>query len=63
MKRFTVVCSLILLLFLINQVSAQSTVAAKPRAFVIHLYADNGYKLYVNDSLVSVGPVRSDLAY
>jgi alpha-L-rhamnosidase len=35
----------------------------KPQSFVIHLSADNRYKLYVNDSLVSIGPVRGDLAY
>ena len=33
----------------------------KPASFIIHVSADNRYKLYVNDSLVSLGPARSDL--
>jgi alpha-L-rhamnosidase len=32
----------------------------KPASFIIHISADNGYKLYVNGKLVSLGPVRSD---
>ncbi len=36
---------------------------AKPSSFIIHLSADNRYKLYVNDSLVSIGPARGDLHY
>ena len=35
--------------------------AARPTAFIIHVSADNRYKLYVNDSLVSLGPARGDL--
>ena len=35
----------------------------KPSSFIIHISADNKYKLYVNDSLVSIGPARSDLHY
>jgi len=34
--------------------------AAKPASFIIHVSADNRYKLYVNDSLVSLGPARGD---
>lgn len=34
---------------------------AKPKQFIIHLSADNRYKLYVNGISVSSGPVRSDL--
>ena len=36
---------------------------AKPASFIIHLSADNRYKLYVNDSLVSLGPARGDFYY
>ena len=36
---------------------------AKPSSFTIHISADNRYKLYVNDSLVSLGPARGDLSY
>lgn len=35
--------------------------AARPATFIIHISADNRYKLYVNDSLVSLGPARGDL--
>ena len=34
--------------------------AAKPASFIIHVSADNRYKLYVNDTLVSLGPARGD---
>ena len=33
----------------------------RPGALVIHVSADNRYKLYVNDSMVSLGPARGDL--
>jgi len=36
------------------------TLAAKPAAFLIHVSADNRYKLYVNGTLVSLGPARCD---
>ncbi len=32
-----------------------------PTDFVVHISADNGYKLYVNDQMVSVGPARGDM--
>ncbi|WP_432327266.1 hypothetical protein ACRQ5D_27485 [Mucilaginibacter sp. P25] len=32
----------------------------KPAGFVIHVSADNRYKLYVNGTLVSLGPARGD---
>src|SRR5574344_27955 len=32
-----------------------------PSTYVIHVSADNRYKLFVNDSLVSLGPCRGDL--
>lgn len=35
--------------------------AAKPTSFVVNVSADNRYKLYVNDNLVSLGPARGDL--
>ena len=34
---------------------------AKPASFIIHLSADNRYKLFVNGRLVSLGPARGDL--
>ncbi|MBZ4191347.1 alpha-L-rhamnosidase C-terminal domain-containing protein [Niabella beijingensis] len=37
------------------------TLDRQPRSFTVHLSADNQYKLYVNDSLVSAGPARGDL--
>ncbi len=36
--------------------------ASKPASFIIHVSADNRYKLYVNDSLASLGPCRGDLS-
>jgi 3',5'-cyclic AMP phosphodiesterase CpdA len=35
--------------------------AAAPSAFLIHVTADNRYKLYVNGELASLGPARGDL--
>jgi alpha-L-rhamnosidase len=37
--------------------------AAKPSTFFVHVSADNRYKLYVNGTLVSLGPARGDLNY
>jgi alpha-L-rhamnosidase len=34
---------------------------AKPASFVVHISADNRYKLFVNEKLVSLGPARGDL--
>ena len=34
--------------------------AAKPPSFIVHVSADNRYKLYVNGTLVSLGPARGD---
>jgi hypothetical protein len=34
---------------------------AAPSSFLIHVTADNRYKLYVNGELVSLGPARGDL--
>jgi len=33
----------------------------KPETFIINVSADNRYKLYVNEKLVSLGPARGDL--
>ena len=33
----------------------------RPDSFVIHVSADNRYKLYVNGTMVSLGPARADL--
>ena len=35
----------------------------KPNKFIIHVSADNRYKLYVNKKLVSMGPARGDIAH
>jgi alpha-L-rhamnosidase len=35
----------------------------KPAKFTIHVSADNRYKLYVNHTLVSLGPARGDTYY
>ncbi|MEP7376986.1 MAG: alpha-L-rhamnosidase N-terminal domain-containing protein [Chitinophagaceae bacterium] len=35
----------------------------KPASFVIHVSADNRYKLFVNGNLVSLGPARGDLTH
>ncbi|HEY1200530.1 MAG TPA: alpha-L-rhamnosidase C-terminal domain-containing protein [Niastella sp.] len=39
----------------------QIELAARPAGFIIYVSADNRYKLFVNDSLVSLGPARGDL--
>lgn len=36
---------------------------AKPGRFIVHVSADNRYKLYVNGTLVSLGPARGDTYY
>ncbi|MBL7814843.1 MAG: alpha-rhamnosidase [Saprospiraceae bacterium] len=38
-------------------------VAVKPSSFVVHVSADNRYKLFVNEKLVSLGPARGDLSH
>ncbi|MDB5025610.1 MAG: Bacterial alpha-L-rhamnosidase [Mucilaginibacter sp.] len=37
--------------------------AVKPASFIVHISADNRYKLYVNGTLVSLGPARGDTYY
>lgn len=37
--------------------------ASKPGSFVVQVSADNRYKLYVNGTLVSMGPARGDLTH
>ncbi len=37
------------------------TLSAKPASFIVHVSADNRYKLYVNSQLVSLGPARGDI--
>lgn len=36
---------------------------ARPARFIVHVSADNRYKLYVNGALVSLGPARGDTYY
>ncbi len=35
--------------------------ASKPSTYVVHVSADNRYKLFVNGNLISLGPARGDL--
>jgi len=35
----------------------------KPASFIVHVSADNRYRLMINEKLVSMGPARSDLNY
>ena len=37
------------------------SLSAKPGQFIIHVSADNRYKLYVNGQLASLGPARGEL--
>src|SRR5690349_4749687 len=37
--------------------------AAKPSRFIVHVSADNRYRLYVNGTQVSSGPQRSDASH
>ncbi|WPU94918.1 alpha-L-rhamnosidase C-terminal domain-containing protein [Mucilaginibacter sabulilitoris] len=37
--------------------------STKPTSFIVHVSADNRYKLYVNQTLVSLGPARGDTYY
>lgn len=37
------------------------TLTEKPESYVVHVSADNRYKLFVNGQLVSLGPARGDL--
>jgi alpha-L-rhamnosidase len=37
------------------------SLAAKPASFIVHVSADNRYKLFVNGQLVSLGPARGDI--
>lgn len=39
------------------------SLSSKPAHFIIHVSADNRYKLYVNHQLVSLGPARGDTYY
>ena len=37
------------------------SLASKPSSYIIHVSADNRYKLFINERLVSLGPARGDL--
>ncbi len=39
------------------------SIAAVPSTFIVHLSADNRYRLFVNGKAVCAGPARSDLAH
>lgn len=36
---------------------------SKPEKFLVHLSADNRYKLYVNEQMISFGPARGDITH
>lgn len=35
----------------------------KPEKFLVHISADNRYKLFVNEQMVSIGPARGDITH
>ena len=35
----------------------------KPESFIVHVSADNRYKLFINEKMVSLGPARGDMSY
>src|SRR5437868_1489383 len=37
--------------------------ATKPSSYLVHVSADNRYKLFINGVLVSIGPARGDFYY
>jgi len=37
------------------------TISSKPATFIVHVSADNRYKLFVNGKFVSLGPARGDI--
>jgi alpha-L-rhamnosidase len=37
--------------------------AALPKTFLVHVSADNRYKLFINEKLVSLGPARGDVLH
>jgi hypothetical protein len=37
------------------------TLSSKPASFIVHVSADNRYKLFVNGKFVSLGPARGDI--
>ena len=45
----------------VYQFKKEFDITAKPPAFIVHVSADNRYKLFVNGKLVSIGPARGDL--
>ncbi|MBV8390444.1 MAG: alpha-L-rhamnosidase N-terminal domain-containing protein [Mucilaginibacter sp.] len=38
-------------------------IASKPSTYLVHVSADNRYKLFVNGKLISIGPARGDFYY
>jgi hypothetical protein len=37
--------------------------SSKPSSFIVHVSADNRYKLFINEKLVSLGPARGDITH
>lgn len=45
----------------VYQFRKEIDIESKPPSFIVHVSADNRYKLFVNGHLVSLGPARGDL--
>ena len=45
----------------VYQFRKKFTLSSKPASFVVHVSADNRYKLFVNGKFVSLGPARGDV--
>ena len=45
----------------VYQFRKKFTLSSKPGSFVVHVSADNRYKLFVNGKFVSLGPARGDV--
>ena len=45
----------------VYQFRKRFSLSAKPSSFIVHVSADNRYKLFVNGNFVSLGPARGDI--
>jgi hypothetical protein len=43
--------------------SEKTSLPEKPGKFLVHVSADNRYKLFVNEQFISFGPTRGDIAH
>ncbi len=62
-NRFTATSDLTLKEYGVYKFRKTIDLTAKPASFVVHVSADNRYKLYVNGTQVSQGPARGDLYF